>query len=99
VELTIEMQENMRRHYRAQGATGVDLIQSESAALVPTVEPINVGVSWRRWKSANGFIATCNQCHQRGEFEEVTKAGKKTLRFRHCGNKVEKLPLLLRWLF
>jgi hypothetical protein len=98
MEVTAEMNRNIRAHYRAQGATRVDLIESEIGAVVP-VEKHKPEVRWRRWKLGNGFIVICNTCHQRGEFEEVTSAGKKKIRFRHCGGKVEKLPLLLRWIF
>jgi hypothetical protein len=115
MKATTEMNRKQRAHYMAQGATAVDLVQSECAALVPgqdrrqetflstlfggMLPQTKAAVRWRRWKLGNGFIATCNTCHARGEFEEVTGAGKKTLRFRHCGKKVEKLPLLLRWLY
>jgi hypothetical protein len=111
VELTTEMQENMRAHYRAQGATEVDLIESESAAIVLVEQPATflsillgdksaskTAVRWRRWELGNGFIAVCNRCHSRAEFEEVTEAGKKTLRFRHCG-KADRIPLWLRLLY
>jgi hypothetical protein len=115
MEVTKEMNRKQRAHYMAQGATEVDLIESECAALVPgqdrrqetflstllggMLPQAKAAVRWRRWKLGNGFIATCNTCHTRGEYEEVTPGGAKKIRFHHCGNKVEKLPLLLRLLY
>jgi hypothetical protein len=97
IVVTKEMAEEIRRFYKKQGVTDTDLdVRNEEGALAETPTPKFEGVSWRRWKTGNGFIATCSYCRARGEFEEVTKAGRKALRFRHCG-RADRLPLLLRW--
>jgi hypothetical protein len=90
------MDREMRRTYLAQGATETDLQFHDVAAVVPGQGSPNFLVTWRRWPLAHGFIAFCPRCKHQAEFEEVTKAGRKSLRFKHCG-RLDKLPLLLRW--
>jgi hypothetical protein len=96
--LTPEMKKKSIAHYRKQGASLTDLVASDEGALVPLPAPKSFLTSWRRWTIAEGFIAACPNCNTRGEFENVTKAGLKTIRFNHCG-KSEKLPWLTRILY
>jgi hypothetical protein len=96
--LTPEMQKKSIAHYLKQGATRTDLIHSDEGALAEVPTPKRFVSTWRRWTIADGFIATCPNCNTRGEFENVTKAGLKTIRFNHCG-KSERLPWLTRILY
>jgi hypothetical protein len=96
--LTPEMKKKSIAHYLKQGATVTDLVHSDEGALVPLPAPKSFVSNWRRWRTGDGFIATCPNCNTVGEFENVTKAGLKKIRFQHCGRS-EKMPFLLRLLY
>jgi hypothetical protein len=93
-EVTPKMQREIRKHYKAQGVTDVDLKASDVAALVPMTKA-KVGTSWRLWHTANGVTATCSDCSHGFAVQDCdTWAKFRAIRFKHCGRS-ERLPLLL----
>lgn len=82
--MNITSPEAKEKELQMYGLTEADLRESDAGALVPGPAP--TCVSWRRWRAANGFVASFGCFSQ--EFPDVkTRAQKKALRFRG-----EKLP-------
>lgn len=82
--MKITSPEAKEKELQMYGLTEADLLEGDAGALVEVPAP--TCVTWKRWRAANGFIASYGSFSQ--EFPDVTtRAQKKALRFRG-----EKLP-------